>query len=94
VKDTVKPVGPDFCLVELTADGVAFAKGAPLRISNGRLSLVFTAAEPTKVANYEWNLLLRDHTTADGKVLFQKVAPEAPAAPAKSEAPAAVEEKK
>jgi hypothetical protein len=71
-------IGPDFCLVELTADGIAFAKEAPLRISNGRISLVFAPGTQTKVANYEWDMLLRDHTTFDGKVLFQKVQPEAP----------------
>jgi hypothetical protein len=102
----VKPVGPDFCLVQLTPDGVAFAKGSPLRISNGRTSLVFTAGTPTKIANYEWDMLLRDHTTFDGKTLFAKViptaaTPAAPAAPVTPAAPAAataattaVEEKK
>lgn len=89
---TVKPVGPDFSLVQLTPDGVAFAKGAPLRISNGRISVVFQPDNaPVKVANYEWDMLLRDHTTFDGKTLFQKVQPATPATPV---AEAAVEEKK
>jgi hypothetical protein len=63
-------IGPDFMLVELTPDGVAFAKDTPLRISNGRTSVVFLPGVPVKVAKFEWDMLLRDHSTFNGKTLF------------------------
>jgi hypothetical protein len=67
-------IGPDFHLVELTPGGIAFAKGEPLRIANGRISVLFSASgEPVKVARYEWDMLLRDHSTVCGRKLFQVV---------------------
>jgi hypothetical protein len=83
-------MGPDFCLVQLTVAGVAFAKSGPLRVSNGRVSVTFPADNaPQKVANFEWDMLLRDHTTADGNPLFEIVQPAAAAAapPAKTATP-------
>jgi hypothetical protein len=70
----VKPVGPDFCLVQLTAAGVTAAGENPLRYSNGRQQFVFIPnGAPVKVARYEWDLALAGHTTPDGKVLFEVV---------------------
>lgn len=66
----VRKVGPDFHLVELTPEGKALAKGTPLRISNGRISIEFPASgDPVKVARYEWDMLLRDHAHIDGTKL-------------------------
>jgi hypothetical protein len=67
----VKPVGPDFCLVELTAAGVTAAGDHSLRYSNGRQQFVFQPGEPVKVARYEWDLALSGHTTANGQPLFE-----------------------
>lgn len=67
---TTRRVGPDFVLVELTAEGRALAAGYPLRISNGRVSVLFPAdGEPVKIARYEWDMLLRDHAHHDGSTL-------------------------
>lgn len=72
----IKPVGPDFCLVQLTAVGVALAAGNPLRYSNGRQQFVFDAQNtPIKVARYEWALALEPHTTPDGNALFEIYVP-------------------
>ncbi len=71
---TVKPVGPDFCLVQLTAAGLALAGKNPLRYSNGRQQFIFIpGGDPVKVARYEWDLALAGHTTRDGKTLFEIV---------------------
>jgi hypothetical protein len=96
-------IGPDFRMVTLTPDGATFAKGTPLRISNGRFSLLFAPGTPVKVALYEWDMLLKNHTAPDGKTLFA-IAPDASAqAPSRAssevtaieiEAPPAPEEKK
>jgi len=89
-------IGPDFVMAQLTPDGLAFAKGAPLTISNGRSSLTFTPGKPLKVARYEWNMLLRDHCVPTGKSCFE-IAPElvAQAISAKKiETPTSNEEKK
>ena len=72
-------MGPDFCLVQLTAAGIKLAHGAPLRISNGRTVVTFITGRTVKVARYEWDMLLRNHHTHDGKSLFELV-PETPAA--------------
>lgn len=72
-----RKVGPDFHLVELTEDGRALAGGTPLRISNGRISVLFPAdGEPVKIARFEWDMLLRDHAHADGRKLFAVVVPD------------------
>jgi hypothetical protein len=76
---TVKPVGPDFCLVQLTAAGVTAAGDYPLRYSNGRQQFVFQPGvpqKPVKVARYEWELALAPHTTVNGQALFEIVTPE------------------
>ena len=86
-------IGPDFMLVELTADGAAFAKGTPLSISNGRTAVTFMPGVPVKVAKFEWDMLLRDHSTFNGKTLFQIVPPAVTGAPV-TPATAAVEENK
>jgi len=78
---SVRKVGPDFHLVQLTAEGKAHAAGTPLRISNGRISIVFPGdGTPVKVARYEWDMLLRDHAHVDGSRLFAIVTEE-PQAP-------------
>lgn len=83
-------IGPDFRMVELTADGAAFANGAPLRISNGRTSILFVPGSPVKVARYEWEMLLKNHTTPSGKTLFAISIPAPAVAPveAKPKVPA------
>lgn len=81
-------IGPDFLLVQFTAAGLAFAKGGAMRISNGRISVLFMPSAPTKIARFEWDMLLKDHTTADGSVLFEIVPPTAPVMPAAPVEPA------
>jgi hypothetical protein len=78
-------IGPDFLLVQLTPAGVAFAKGGPLRSSNGRISMTFTPGVPVKAARFEWDMLLKDHCTPDGQPLFEicTAPPESQAASAK-----------
>jgi hypothetical protein len=69
---SARKVGPDFHLVQLTEEGIALANGNALRISNGRISILFPAdGEPVKVARYEWDMLLRDHAHIDGTTLFE-----------------------
>lgn len=74
----MSPIGPDFHLVQLTDGGKALAAGAPLRISNGRISVLFLPDEfmpgeyeAVKVARYEWDMLLRDHAHVDGSKLCE-----------------------
>ena len=69
----VKPVGPDFCLVQLTAAGVTAAGEGTVRYSNGRTSYVFLPGKPVKVARYEWDLALGGHGMPNGDVLFELV---------------------
>jgi hypothetical protein len=70
---------PDFCKVRLTEAGEAFAQGMPLRFSNGRTQFTFTPGAAQEVARYEWDLILKNHTTVDGKSLFEVVVDPAPA---------------
>jgi hypothetical protein len=77
-------IGPDFVLVRLTAAGVAMAKQTPMRISNGRISVLFPASNaPVKVARYEWDLLLKNHAPL-GEQLVEVTAAVAPDAPKNS----------
>jgi hypothetical protein len=90
----VKPVGPDFCLVQLTAAGVAAAGQHSLRFSNGRQDYVFQPGQPRKIARYEWDLALSQAATAKGQLLFELVpnpAPAAKATPAPAAAPSAAQ---
>lgn len=67
--------GKDFVMVQLTAAGEDLAQGGPLRISNGKRTLTFTAGQPTRVElHYEWNLFLKVHSLN----LFE-LAPDSPA---------------
>lgn len=62
--------GNDYCMVQLTDAGEAMAAGKPMRVS-GRTSVVFTPGEPTRVAKYEWDLMLRSYSTPNGASLFE-----------------------
>ena len=82
----VKPVGPDFCLVQLTALGAKLAGQGTLRYADGTRRFVFTPGQPLKVAKYEWDLCLSCHTSSHGQPLFELYTP--PAAPAATTTPA------
>ncbi len=62
--------GNDYCMVQLTAAGETMAGGKPMRVS-GRTSVVFTPGEPTRVAKYEWDLMLKEYSTPNGASLFE-----------------------
>jgi hypothetical protein len=70
-------MGNDFVMVQLTPQGEEQAAGNTLRVT-GRTSVVFTPGEPTRVAKYEWDLMLKDFSTSRGEPLFELApAPEA-----------------
>jgi len=71
--------GSDYIFVQLTEFGASLAAGHPLRVS-GRTSVVFTPGTPTRVAGYEWDLMLKDYETAHGNPLFEVVPAPAEAA--------------
>ncbi len=78
---------PDFVMVQLTAAGQAQAAGAPLRLSNGRRSFLFSGTEAVKVElSYEWRKVLAQAITRSGEPMFE-IAPAAPASAATILAP-------
>lgn len=83
--------GNDFVMVQLSQDGIAMAKGSPIRVSNGRRTFCFVAGVPQRVErSYEWLAVLSRQVATDGKKLFELApAPATPAAPAPS-APAVI----
>ncbi|QHN04426.1 hypothetical protein FTO74_14415 [Granulicella sp. WH15] len=81
--------GNDFVQVQLTAAGMGMADGIPLRVSNGRRTLVFTPGQETRVErHYEWNGFLKHYANPEGELLFE-LAPVAAPVPAATPAPVA-----
>jgi hypothetical protein len=64
--------GDDFVMVQLSAIGIAAAKGGPLSVSNGRRHFLFTAGVAQRVErSYEWNAVLARSFTPSGEKLFE-----------------------
>ena len=79
--------GDDFVMVQLSAVGIAAAKGGPLSVSNGRRHFLFTAGVAQRVEkSYEWNAVLARSFTPSGQKLFE-LAPAATAAAAPTPQP-------
>lgn len=89
----VKPVGPDFCLVQLTAAGVTAAGAGKLRyacaLGVGCIDYTFTPGQPLKVAKYEWQMAISGHRAANGAMLFEIYDPAAAVAAATAGLPGA-----
>jgi len=82
--------GDDFVMVQLSKDGIQEAKGAPLRISNGRRSFLFMPGAALRVErSYEWNAILKLHVTPDGRSLFELAPDAASTKPSAAPAPVA-----
>ena len=73
--------GNDFCMVQLTTEGAALAGQHPLHVANGRWAYSFPPATPVRVANYEWDLFLKEQATPKGKAIFEIVPAAAAPAP-------------
>jgi len=68
--------GDDFVMVQMSAVGIAAAKGGPLSLSNGRRHFLFTAGVAQRVEkSYEWNAVLARSVTPSGEKLFELAPP-------------------
>jgi hypothetical protein len=75
---TQKP--SDFVQVQLSAAGIAFAAGGPVRVSNAHFSYEFSPGVPVRVLTSEWSRMLANETVGGKSILEIAAGPAAPPA--------------